>query len=77
MFNLRPKHITIIPLSETSAAAMYYLEGSMQPKGRPAVGHYLTRVTEVFVKEGTAWKVRAAHWSAVRAGAGTSQATAD
>jgi hypothetical protein len=30
-------------------------------------------VTEVYVKEGGKWKVRAAHWSAVTGGSGTSQ----
>jgi hypothetical protein len=37
------------------------------------VGHYLTRVTQVFVKEDGMWKVRSSHWSAVTGGAGTTQ----
>jgi hypothetical protein len=68
------KHIQVITLVEGQAAvAQYYSEGSMKPKGSPAVPHYLTRVTEVYVKEGGKWKVRAAHWSAITGGSGTSQ----
>ena len=72
-FDLYPKHISVIPLSETSATALYYLEGSMTPKGSEPVAHYLTRVLEVFVLEEGGWKRRAGHWSALRGGAGTSQ----
>lgn len=68
------KHIQVIALVEGQAAvAQYYSEGSMKPIGSPAVPHYLTRVTEVYVKEGGKWKVRAAHWSAVSGGSGTTQ----
>jgi len=73
-FSLRPKHISILPLADGSAAAVYYAEGSMQPKGRPVVSHYLTRVLVVYVKEDGAWKIRAGHWSPLVGGAGTSQA---
>jgi hypothetical protein len=45
----------------------------MQPKGLPAVPNYRTRVTQVFVKEEGDWKIRAAHWSPLMGGAGTSQ----
>ncbi len=45
----------------------------MTPKGFPAVSHYLTRVMELWVKEDGKWKRRAAHWSAVTGGSGTSQ----
>lgn len=72
-FNLRPKHISVLPLSDGSAAALYYLEGSMWPKGRQPVEHYLTRVLAVYIKEDGAWKVRAGHWSPLVGGAGTSQ----
>jgi hypothetical protein len=76
--NLTPKHIKVIPLVEGQAAvAMYYSEGSMKPKGSEAVSHYMTRVTEVYVKEDGKWKVRAAHWSPVVGGSGTSQTTVD
>jgi hypothetical protein len=72
--NITAKHIKVIPLVEGQAAvALYYSEGMMQPKGSAGVGNYLTRVTQVFVKEGGKWKVRASHWSAVTGGAGTSQ----
>ncbi len=73
-FNIHPKHIKVISLVEGQVAlAMYYTEGSMQPKGYPAVSHYMTRVSEVYVKEDGKWKRRAAHWSAVTGGSGTSQ----
>jgi SnoaL-like domain len=71
-----PKHIRVITLVEGQAAvAHYYSEGSLKPKGSPAVSHYLTRVTQVFVKEGGRWKIRSSHWSAVTGGSGTTQAT--
>jgi hypothetical protein len=73
-FNLEPKHIRVIELVPGQAAvAMYYSEGSMQPKGAAPVPHYFTRVTQVFVKEDGEWKIRASHWSPVRGGSGTSQ----
>jgi len=73
-FSLTTKHIEVITLVENQAAvAMYYSEGSMQPVGSSAVSHYLTRVTEVFVKEGDTWKRRAAHFSPITGGQGTSQ----
>jgi hypothetical protein len=76
--NLTPKHIKVIPLVEGQAAvAMYYSEGSMKPKGAEAVSHYMTRVTEVYVKEDGKWKLRTAHWSPVSGGSGTSQTTVD
>lgn len=73
-FNLHAKHIKVISLVEGEVAlAMYYFEGSMKPAGYPLVSHYLTRVSEVYVKEGDSWKRRAAHWSAITGGGGTSQ----
>jgi len=75
--NINPKHIKVIPLADGIAVAMYYSEGSMQPKNSEAVRHYMTRVTQVFVKEGDSWKVRAAHWSPIAGGSGTSQTALD
>ena len=73
-FNVEPKHIKVITLVEGQAAvAVYYSEGSMKPKGSPAVNHYLTRVTEVYVKEEGKWKIRSAHWSPIAGGSGTTQ----
>ncbi len=73
-FNMNVKHIEVIILVPKKAAvAMYYSEGSMTPEGANPVGHYLTRVTQVFVKENGEWKVRASHWSPIAGGAGTSQ----
>lgn len=76
--SLTPKHITVIPLVEGQAAvAMYYSEGRLHPGGAELVSHYLTRVTEVYVKEDGVWKVRAAPWSALKGGSGTSQTSLD
>ncbi len=55
------------------SVAVYYSEGSMKPKGSPAVNHYLTRATQVFVKEEGQWKIRSSHWSPVAGGSGTTQ----
>lgn len=73
-YNIELKHIQVISLADGNVAvAHYYSEGSMKPKGSTAVGHYLTRVSQVFVKEGGEWKVRSSHWSPVTGGSGTSQ----
>lgn len=73
-FSTTPKHIKVIELPGGQAAvAMYYSEGSFQVKGKPAVGHYMTRVMEVYVKEDGKWKIRASHWSPIASGSGTSQ----
>ena len=72
--NLTPKHIEVVVLVPgKAAAAMYYSEGHMKPKGSESVGHYLTRVSQTFVKEGGKWKTRTSHWSPVKGGYGTSQ----
>ena len=77
-FATTPKHLKVIELPGGEAAvAMYYSEGSFQVKGRPAVGHYMTRVMEVYVKEDGEWVNVAAHWSPVAAGAGTNQTSVD
>ena len=76
--NVKPKHIEVIVLVPGKAAvAMYYSEGSMKPKGAAAVSHYMTRVTQAFVKEDNKWKVRASHWSPIQGGSGTSQTSID
>lgn len=73
-FSINVKHITVITLVPGQiAVAQYYSEGSMDPRTSAAVSNYRTRVTQVFVKEGGKWKVRAAHWSPIAGGAGTSQ----
>ena len=62
-FNTWPKHIKVITLVEGQVAvAHYYAEGSMKLKGSPAVSNYLSRATQVFVKEGGKWKVRSSHY---------------
>ena len=77
ILSLNAKHIKVLTLVEGQAAvAHYYSEGSLQPEGYPAVSHYLTRVTQVFVKEDGEWKIRSSHWSPLQGGSGTSQ-TAD
>ena len=76
--NLNAKHITVITLVPGQiAVAQYYSEGSMSPIKSAAVSGYRTRVTQVFVKEGGKWKVRAAHFSPISGGAGTSQSAVD
>lgn len=77
-FTLTPKHVEVITLVEDQAAvAMYYSEGSYHQKGGNPVSHYMTRVTEVYVKEDGKWKVRAAHFSPIAAGSGTDQTAID
>jgi hypothetical protein len=72
--NIAPKHITVIPIVEGQVAvAHYYSEGAMQPKGFAGVSHYMTRASQVYVKEGERWVIRSSHWSPVAAGSGTSQ----
>ena len=73
-FNMALKHINVITLVPGQiAVAQYYSEGSMNPKASSAVSDYRVRVTQVLVKEGGKWKVRAAHWSPIAGGSGTSQ----
>ena len=68
------KHIEVVVLIEGQAAvAHYYQEAVMKPKGLPAVPNYRTRVTQAFVKEDGMWRIKAAHWSPLRGGSGTSQ----
>jgi len=77
-FTLTPKHIKVITLVEDQAAiAMYYSEGSIHRTGQKPVPHYMTRVTEVYVKEDGEWKQRAAHYSPIAAGQGTQQTSLD
>ncbi len=72
--NIDAKHIHVITLVPGQiAVAQFYSEGSMAPKGSAAVSNYFTRGTQVLVKEGGKWKVRAAHWSPIAGGSGTSQ----
>ena len=74
MFEGSIKHIEVVVLVEGQAAvAHFYQEAMMQPTGLPAVPNYRTRVTQIFVKEEGNWKIRAAHWSPLMGGAGTSQ----
>lgn len=75
---IRAKHITVITLVPGEVAvAQYYSEGGMAPASSAAVSNYRTRATQVFVKEGGKWKVRAAHWSPIQGGSGTSQTSID
>jgi hypothetical protein len=76
--NLRAKHIQVTTLVEGQAAvAHFYSEGILTPKGGPPNHKYITRVTQVFVKEDGAWKIRASHWSPLTGGSGTSQTVLD
>ena len=47
----------------------------MKPKTLPAISHYMTRVTQAYVKENGEWKVRASHWSPILGGTGTNQSS--
>ncbi len=71
---IQPKHIRVVPLAEGVVVAQFYAEGSMTPSGSSAVPHYVTRATVVYVQESGEWKIRAAHYSPVTGGSGTSQA---
>lgn len=75
---IKAKHITVITIVPGQVAvAQYYSEGGLAPVGVAPVKNYRTRVTQVFVNEGGKWKVRAAHWSPIQGGAGTSQTSVD
>jgi hypothetical protein len=63
----------VVLVEGKAAIAHYYQEAAMKPKGLPAVPNYRTRVTQAFVKEDGMWRVKAAHWSPLQGGAGTSQ----
>lgn len=76
--NLQAKHIEVISIANGEAAvAMYYNEGSLKPLNGASVSHYLTRITQVFVKENDKWVVVAAHYSPVTGGSGTSQSSVE
>lgn len=77
-YSIKAKHISVITLVPGEVAvAQYYSEGAMAPTNASAVSNYRTRVTQVFVKEGGKWKVRAAHFSPITGGAGTTQTSVD
>jgi len=74
MVNVEAKHITVLPIVEGQVAvAHYYSEGAMKPKGLAGVSNYMTRVSQVYVKENGRWVIRSSHWSPVAAGSGTTQ----
>ena len=76
--SLNPKHIRVITLVPGEiAVAQYYSEGGLAPVGIAPVSNYRTRVTQVLVKQGGKWKTRAAHYSPITGGAGTSQTSID
>jgi hypothetical protein len=73
-YGLNAKYISVIELADGQVAvAQYYSEGSMHQDGQAPLPNYFTRVTQVYVKEGGEWKVRAAHYSPVVGGTGTDQ----
>ena len=77
-FSIKVKHIHVVTLVPGKVAvAMYYSEGAIDRKNSAAVPNYRTRATQVFVKEDGKWKVRAAHWSPIAGGAGTSQTSVE
>jgi hypothetical protein len=72
-YNLHPKHIKVIEINATTAVALYYVEGNYQQKESGNNANYLTRVMQVYVKEEGGWKIRAAHWSPLTGGKGTTE----
>jgi len=72
-YNLHPKHIKVIEINATTAVALYYVEGNYQQKESENNANYLTRVMQVYVKEEGGWKIRAAHWSPLTGGKGTTE----
>ena len=72
-YNLHSKHIKVIEINAKTAVAMYYVEGNVQHKGSENNANYLTRVMQVYVKEEDGWKIRAAHWSPLVGGKGTTE----
>jgi hypothetical protein len=72
-YNLHPKHIKVIEVNSETAIALYYVEGNYQQKESGNNANYLTRVMQVFVKEEGGWKIRAAHWSPLTGGKGTTE----
>ena len=76
-YNLHSKHIKVIEINPTTAVALYYVEGNVQHKGSEKNGNYLTRVMQVYVKEEGGWKIRAAHWSPLTGGKGTTETAAN
>ena len=72
-YNLHPKHIKIIEVNSKTAIALYYVEGDYQQKESENNPKYLTRVMQVYVKEEGGWKIRAAHWSPLTGGKGTTE----
>ena len=72
--NLQAKHIRVVSLVAGKAAvALFYNEGSIKPKGYVAVDHYLTRISETYVKEKGKWVLVTGHYSPITGGNGTSQ----
>ena len=45
----------------------------MKPKGSGLVPHYLTRVSQTYVKEDGSWVIRTGHYSPITGGSGTTQ----
>lgn len=72
VFELTASDVKVIPLADGVAAALYYAQGALKPKGRPLVPNYHTRVMGVYVREDGRWKQRAIHYSAVAGSSGTS-----
>ena len=72
-YNLHSKHINVIEVNGETAIALYYVEGDYHQKESENNPKYLTRVMQVYVKEESSWKIRAAHWSPIVGGNGTTE----
>ena len=76
-YNLHPKHIKVVEVNSETAIALYYVEGDYHQKQSENNPKYLTRVMQVYVKEESGWKIRAAHWSPLTGGKGTTETAAN
>jgi hypothetical protein len=69
-FDLHPHHVTVTMLTKDIALATYYLVGSITPSEGEGITNYRTRASQIWVKEGSAWKIKHEHFSALFGGAG-------
>ena len=69
-FDFTPRYIEVDILEEGKVAvAYYYLVGSLIMNG-VIKNDYRTRVSQIFVKEGSSWKVKSGHFSPLHSGSG-------
>jgi len=69
-FDFHPHHISVIMLGKDMALATYYLVGSITPSEGEGITNYRTRASQIWVKDGSGWKIKHEHFSALFGGAG-------